>query len=93
MLTVSQLTRRFGPILALDDVSFTVTPGTLTGFVGANGAGKTTAMRIIMGVLAAHGGSVLREGRAATAAVRALFCYMPEERGLYPCLLYTSRCV
>lgn len=84
MLTVSQLTRRFGPILALDDVSFTVTPGTLTGFVGANGAGKTTAMRIIMGVLAAHGGSVQWEGRVATAADRAQFGYMPEERGLYP---------
>ena len=84
MLTVSQLTRRFGPILALDDVSFTVTPGTLTGFVGANGAGKTTAMRIIMGVLGAHGGSVGWEGHPATATDRAGFGYMPEERGLYP---------
>ena len=54
------------------------------GFVGPNGAGKTTAMRIVLGVLEADAGRVLWRGRAADAAARARFGYMPEERGLYP---------
>jgi energy-coupling factor transporter ATP-binding protein EcfA2 len=52
MLELRSLTRRFGPVLALDDVGFAVRPGVLTGFIGANGAGKTTTMRIIVDVLA-----------------------------------------
>jgi ABC-2 type transport system ATP-binding protein len=70
--------------LALDDVHFDVVPGRMTGFVGANGAGKTTAMRIILGVLAATAGEVLWKGELLTQEVRRDFGYMPEERGLYP---------
>jgi ABC-2 type transport system ATP-binding protein len=84
MLSVAGLTRRFGDHLALDDVTFDVVPGRMTGFVGANGAGKTTAMRIILGVLAATAGQVSWNGSPLTAAVRRDFGYMPEERGLYP---------
>ncbi|UFU04493.1 ATP-binding cassette domain-containing protein [Ruania suaedae] len=83
-LEVRDLTRRFGEKVAVDNVSFTVEPGTMTGFVGANGAGKTSTMRMIMGVLARHGGEVLWDGRPITRADRAAFGYMPEERGLYP---------
>jgi ABC-2 type transport system ATP-binding protein len=83
-LEVRHLTRTFGDKTAVDDVSFVVEPGKMTGFVGANGAGKTTTMRMIMGVLAVHGGEVLWGGRPITAADRARFGYMPEERGLYP---------
>ncbi|SEE11131.1 ABC transporter ATP-binding protein [Ruania alba] len=83
-LEVRNLTRRFGEKTAVDDVSFVVEPGTLTGFVGANGAGKTSTMRMIMGVLAIHEGEVLWDGRPITRADRASFGYMPEERGLYP---------
>lgn len=83
-LEVKNLTRRFGDRLALDDVSFTVKPGRLTGFVGGNGAGKTTAMRIIMAVLAPHGGTVLFRGEPLGDEQRRQFGYMPEERGLYP---------
>ena len=64
MLELRSLTRRFGPVLALDDVGFAVRPGVLTGFIGANGAGKTTTMRIVVGVLAPDGGEVLWRGRA-----------------------------
>ncbi len=81
---VRGLTRSFGQIRAVDDVSFTVASGLLTGFVGGNGAGKTTTMRMIMGVLAPTSGEVLRDGRPITAADRRRFGYMPEERGLYP---------
>ncbi|WP_068062375.1 ABC transporter ATP-binding protein [Nocardia xishanensis] len=84
MLEVAHLVRRFGDVVAVDDVSFAVTPGALTGFVGGNGAGKTTTMRMIMGVLAVHGGELRWQGRPVTAADRRSFGYMPEERGLYP---------
>ncbi|TCO35413.1 ABC-2 type transport system ATP-binding protein [Kribbella steppae] len=84
MLSVAGLTRRFGEQLALDDVSFDVVPGRMTGFVGANGAGKTTAMRIILGVLAANAGEVRWNDAPLTQVIRRDFGYMPEERGLYP---------
>ncbi|MET8776557.1 ATP-binding cassette domain-containing protein [Nocardia sp. NPDC004654] len=84
MLEVAHLVRRFGGTVAVDDVSFSVAPGTLTGFVGGNGAGKTTTMRMIMGVLALHGGELRWQGRPVSAADRRSFGYMPEERGLYP---------
>src|SRR4051794_38130676 len=84
MLELSGLTRRFGDIRALDDVSFTVGPGQMFGFVGPNGAGKTTTMRIILGVLEADSGTVRWRGRPVGAAMRSRFGYMPEERGLYP---------
>jgi ABC-2 type transport system ATP-binding protein len=71
-------------VKALDQVSFTVKPGRLTGFVGSNGAGKTTAMRIIMGVLSADSGTISYQGRPVTRRVDSTFGYMPEERGLYP---------
>lgn len=84
MLEIRGLTRRFGDLVAVDDVSFTVPAGGLTGFVGGNGAGKTTTMRMAMGVLASHAGEVRWNGRPVDAADRRRFGYMPEERGLYP---------
>jgi ABC-2 type transport system ATP-binding protein len=84
MLSVRGLSRRFGDVLALDDVSFDVAPGRLTGFVGGNGAGKTTTMRILMGVLGPTSGEVLWKGQTLPEHVRRTFGYMPEERGLYP---------
>ena len=84
MLELRALTRRFGPVVALDDVGFAVRPGVLTGFIGANGAGKTTTMRIVVGVLSADSGDVLWNGTPAAAEDRRRFGYMPEERGLYP---------
>ncbi|WP_028663120.1 ABC transporter ATP-binding protein [Saccharomonospora halophila] len=84
MLTVTSISRSFGAHRALDDVSFEVRPGRMTGFLGANGAGKTTAMRIILGVLAADSGGVTWDGRPVTQVSRQRFGYMPEERGLYP---------
>ena len=83
-IVVRHLTRTFGDVTAVDDVSFTVPGGQLTGFVGANGAGKTTAMRMIVGVLALNAGEVLWGGRPITQEDRRQFGYMPEERGLYP---------
>ncbi|MGH3875817.1 MAG: ABC transporter ATP-binding protein [Actinophytocola sp.] len=84
MLTVRGISRSFGANRVLDEVSFDVRPGRMTGFLGANGSGKTTTMRIILGVLAAHGGTVTWRDGAVTQPVRQRFGYMPEERGLYP---------
>lgn len=84
MIELQGITKRYGDLLALDDVGFTVQAGRLTGFVGGNGSGKTTTMRILMGVLRADAGQVLLDGRPLDAASRRRFGYMPEERGLYP---------
>ncbi len=84
MLELHDLTKRYGDRLALDGVTFAVGDGRLTGFVGGNGAGQTTAMRSVLAVLAADSGTVTVDGAAVTAADRRRFGYMPEERGLYP---------
>jgi ABC-2 type transport system ATP-binding protein len=84
MLGVDHLTKRYGDLLALDDVSFTVERGSIVGFLGPNGAGKTTTMRAIMRLLVLDGGSVTWEGRPVDAEVRRGFGYMPAERGMYP---------
>ncbi len=83
-LDVIEVTRRFGDRTVLDQVSLSVGVGRLTGFVGANGSGKTTTMRIVMGVLDPTSGEVHWHGRRISREDRARFGYMPEERGLYP---------
>jgi ABC-2 type transport system ATP-binding protein len=62
-IEVTGLRKRFGPTVALDGLSFTVTPGSVTGFVGPNGAGKSTTMRVILGLDAVDEGSALIGGR------------------------------
>jgi ABC-2 type transport system ATP-binding protein len=84
VLDIRGISKRFGTLTALNDVSFAVGPGEVFGFVGANGAGKTTAMRIVLGVLAADAGEVAWQGRPIDAEARRRIGYMPEERGLYP---------
>jgi ABC-2 type transport system ATP-binding protein len=84
VLDLLHLSRRFGDVVALDDVSFSVAEGEMVGFVGPNGAGKTTAMRIALGVLRADEGEVRWRGTRVDASMRRRFGYMPEERGLYP---------
>ena len=84
MLELIDLHRRFDDVVALDGVSFEVPAGRIVGFVGRNGAGKTTAMRIALGVLQADAGQVRWRGAEIDTAVRRRFGYMPEERGLYP---------
>jgi ABC-2 type transport system ATP-binding protein len=78
------LSRRFGSVVALDDLTFSVPPGEVFGFLGPNGAGKTTTMRAIFGVVALEAGEVRWRGEPVTEQARRRFGYMPEERGLYP---------
>ena len=84
MLEFDAATKRFGPIDALDGCAFVARPGRLTGFLGPNGAGKTTAMRAVFGLVELDAGTVHWNGEPISAAQRARFGYMPEERGLYP---------
>ncbi len=83
-LVVNRLTKRFGSVVALDDLTFEVAPGQVFGFLGANGAGKTTTMRIALGVLEADAGTVTWRGAESRRLPRSTFGYLPEERGLYP---------
>jgi ABC-2 type transport system ATP-binding protein len=64
VIAVQNLTRRFGPVVALDDLSFEVRPGVVTGFLGPNGAGKSTVMRTAVGLCTPTSGRVLLEGRS-----------------------------
>ena len=84
MLELIDLHRRFDDVLALDGVSFAVPEGTIVGFVGPNGSGKTTTMRIALGVLEPDAGTVRWQGHELGPSERRRFGYMPEERGLYP---------
>ena len=84
MLQIDGLMRAYGPVRALDGMSFTVRPGTVTGFLGPNGAGKTTTMRAVFGLTALDSGEVRWNGNPVDAAARRRFGYLPEERGLYP---------
>jgi ABC-2 type transport system ATP-binding protein len=83
-LEIDGLSKRYGEVVALQDMTFDVRAGELFGFVGSNGAGKTTTMRIILGVLSSDAGEVRWDGRPLTLADRRRIGYMPEERGLYP---------
>jgi ABC-2 type transport system ATP-binding protein len=81
VLELQGLTRRYGDLIALDGLSFTVREGQMFGFVGSNGAGKTTAMRIILGVLAPDAGEVRWRGRPMTDEIRKRLGYLPEDHG------------
>jgi ABC-2 type transport system ATP-binding protein len=83
-LEIESLTKSYGEIRALHDLTMQVGAGQIVGFVGSNGAGKSTAMRIVLGVLSADSGEVRWDGRPVDLAVRQRIGYMPEERGLYP---------
>jgi ABC-2 type transport system ATP-binding protein len=85
-LAVRGVSHAFGERRVLDDVSFDVPPGVLTGLLGPNGAGKTTLMRVMFGVLDPLEGETRWAGRPVTTADRLRWGYMPQERGLYPAM-------
>jgi len=62
-IAVHALTKRYGRITAVDDLTFTLEPGRVTGFVGRNGAGKTTTLRILLGLTSATSGTATVAGR------------------------------
>ena len=83
-LAINGVSKSYGELRALDDVTFEVRPAELFGFVGSNGAGKTTTMRIALGVLSADAGTVMIDGTPVNGEIRSRIGYMPADRGLYP---------
>ena len=86
MLTVQNLTKRFRGIPAVDDVSFTLAPGEIVGYLGPNGSGKSTTVKIVPGRRDPSDGRVLFDGqhhRDCMPAFRATLGYVPEEAHVY----------
>ena len=85
MLHVSNLTKRYGLLTALSEVSFSIRPGEVLGLIGPNGSGKTTLFECLGGVLPADGGAIAENGRPLTAAERkARVFYLPDAIAPWP---------
>ncbi len=86
MISLRNLTKYYGPTLAVDEISFDIEKGSVVGFLGPNGAGKTTTVRIITGYLAATSGSVLVDNlniELESLAIRKKIGYLPENSPIY----------
>ncbi|MGV3758074.1 MAG: ATP-binding cassette domain-containing protein, partial [Actinomycetota bacterium] len=87
VLECTDLVRRFGERTAVDHVSFTVGPGETYGLLGPNGARKSTTIKLVCGLLAAHGGTVHVAGRPIderSTHAKAAIGYVPQDIALYP---------
>ncbi len=80
---LSHITKTFGPVKAVDDVSYSAEKGEFFGLLGPNGAGKTTSLRVMLDIFKPDSGSVSVLGGPLTDAKKDRIGYMPEERGLY----------
>lgn len=84
MIEVNGLTKHFGQVVAVDQISFEVSKGELFGFLGPNGAGKTTTVRILTGVIEADGGRALISGyKAGSLKAKQLSGVVPEMANAY----------
>ena len=86
MIEVKNLTKRYGPVVAVDDISFSVDSGEIIGFLGPNGAGKTTTMRILTGFSPPTSGSAIVAGydiSKSPVEVKKRVGYLPESVPLY----------
>jgi ABC-2 type transport system ATP-binding protein len=94
IVELSHIVKSFGPVRAVDDVSFSLEKGELFGLLGPNGAGKTTSLRVMLDIFKPDRGSVTILDGPMSEAKKDRIGYMPEERGLYQdiplerCLLY-----
>ena len=82
VLTCSALSKSYGRLLALDDVSFSVEPGRIVGLLGPNGSGKSTLIKLVNGLLSPNAGSMEVCGHAPGKESRALVSYLPERLAL-----------
>lgn len=91
---ISHISKSFGSLKAVDDVSFEVEKGEIFGLLGPNGAGKTTAIRVLLDIFKPDHGSISILGGPMTENKKDRIGYMPEERGMYQdipldrCLIY-----
>ena len=82
-IEIRHISKRFGAVTAVENLTLDVPEGSIYGFIGPNGSGKTTTIRMIMNILLPDEGQVLVLGRASHSSVRDDVGYLPEERGLY----------
>jgi ABC-2 type transport system ATP-binding protein/ribosome-dependent ATPase len=82
-IEVVDAVKKFGSFTAVDHVSLSVAPGQVVGLLGANGAGKTTIMRMVLGLLRPDSGAVLLLGQPPSKATRRRLGYVPQGLGLY----------
>jgi ABC-2 type transport system ATP-binding protein len=82
-IRLTDVTKRFAGVAAVDALTLDVPEGSIYGFIGPNGSGKTTTLRMIMHILLPDRGSIQVLGSGDTAAARDRVSYLPEERGLY----------
>ena len=82
-LIIDSVSKRFGEVQALEGISLEIKPGEVFSFLGANGAGKTTAMRIVLDILRPDSGTITWNGTPNSELPRETWGYLPEERGLY----------
>jgi ABC-2 type transport system ATP-binding protein len=93
MIEVQNVSKRYGPVVAVDDVSFEVEPGEVVGFLGPNGAGKTTTMRMLTGTLQPDEGEVRFDGAPIGERLReakSRVGYLPERTPLYEEMLVSE---
>jgi len=83
MVSVDRIGKRFGDVVAVDDVSFAAARGEILGLLGPNGAGKTTTIRMIMGIMRPDVGAIRFANGDAGTIDKTRIGYLPEERGLY----------
>ena len=83
MIVLENITKRFGNTLAVDALSLAVPRGSVYGFIGPNGSGKTTTLRMIMNIIYPDAGEIRVLGERLRGACLDRIGYMPEERGLY----------
>ena len=82
-IDIRGVSKTFGTHRAVDDVSLAVPEGSIYGFIGPNGSGKTTTIRMIMNIILPDQGEIVVLGERGTSAARDRVSYLPEERGLY----------
>lgn len=82
-ITIKNFSKSFGNKKAVDDLSFEVKKGEIFAFLGANGSGKTTTIRTLLGIYSADAGELLIDNKKYTQEMSQILGYLPEERGLY----------
>src|SRR5438270_380722 len=83
-IEVQNMRKAYGKVVAVDDLSFTIEPGTMFGLLGPNGAGKTSTIRMMIGITLPDSGEIEMFGQPFSRSLLHRVGYLPEERGLYP---------
>jgi ABC-2 type transport system ATP-binding protein len=82
-IEIARVSKKFGALTAVNDLSLAVPEGSIYGFIGPNGSGKTTTIRMILNIILPDDGHITVFGQSSRTSVRDQIGYLPEERGLY----------